>query len=1618
MLNAGDIAILGFKADNPDEFTFIALADISAGEVVYFTDNGVRADGTFRANEGIIQWSPSSPVAAGTVLTYTAADGDFTVADAGFDLSASGDQIIVYQTDAADLVSEPKFIFAAMSNSTQFQAGSDDSNQSDLPPGLVVGETAVAAGAGAGAESEFDNVYYSGALTSGTKAELLAAIADAANWTGDNNSYVRPSGPFTVGGGDGGGGEAAFTLELLHVADQEANAASVVNAPNLSAIANALKAQDLGDDGEPDNTLFLSSGDAIIPGIFYDASGPAFGSRGIADIQIQNELGIQAIALGNHEFDFGPGAIAGLITGAAPGGFTNPFLDGTALDDQDFTGAAFPYLSSNLDFSTEPNLAPIEVAGGGAPQAATVTSSVVIDVNGEAIGVVGATTPTLAAISSTGALGISPSPFGANPTPAEIDALAAIIQGEVDALLAANPEMNKVVLLAHMQRISIEFGLAERLQNVDIIVAGGSNTRLFDADDRIRAGDSDQGVYPQFITNAGGTTTAVVNTDGSYKYLGRLVIDFDAEGNILADSYDAAVSGAYATDAQGVADLGAEALVDPEVQALADAIEAQIIATESNVFGVSNVFLNGNRSGTGTAGDPDGVRTQETNLGNLTADANLAAAQAEDAAVVLSLKNGGGIRASIGETLVPPGGTEAIRTPNAEITDSKGNVVKPAGGISENDIKTVLAFNNGLSVLTLTTAEIVALLEHGVSALPGVAGAFPQVAGVEFAFDPDHAPGARILEARIVDGAGDTIADLVVGGETVDNAGALFKIVTLGFLAAPRFDASGNFTGGGDGYPFPNTNTDPAVGEVGDPAVIARVDLTSLVEDEATGDATFANDGTEQDALAEYLDDNFATIETAYDEADTGPNQDGRIVNLNFFESPFTLISEIQGSSDFTGIDGIAEVGTDDISPLVGTEVTIQAVVTGDFQGNGGLRGFFVQEEMVDDDGDAFTSEGIFVYEGSSGTTLLDVQIGDLVQVTATVDERFGKTVLQDVTDIVRVSQGNELPAAAEVTFPTTGILRDGDGGLIPDLEAVEGMLVTIQTEMSITEMFNLDRFGELVVSEGGTLTQFTQNNAPSVEGYQQHLEDIAARRITVDDGNRTQNPDPIRIVDGDDGVLTTADEYRMGDTLTGLTGVLDYDFDLFRLQAPTGTYENANPRPESPEDVGGTFKVASLNVLNYFTTIDTGGENSGPDDTLEPRGADSEVELERQATKIVNAIVEIDADVLGLIEIENDDDIAIADLVGRINARLGAEVYDFISTGDVGSDAITNGIIYKVATAQPLGDVAILTEFAGVDFVDPLDSAREGLNRPAVAQTFAEIATGGTVTVAVNHLKSKGSLSGLEADSDQGDGQGNNNASRTAAADLLGDWLNTDPTGQGSENVLILGDLNAYAQEDPLTALAADGFTDVAYDLLGADARSYVFDGQFGTLDYILANAAANAKVTGITEWHINADEADAIDYNLGFERNPDLFDPTTAARNSDHDPVIIGLDLGGGDAPILVVDDGSGRLVGTEASERFVSGAGRYDKMTGGPGDVTDVFVFGDETVNGVRERDLITDFQAEFDVIALEGAATIASVRQAGSQVLVQFEGDADVLYIRGEGLTVDNVTIQDADGFVFV
>jgi predicted extracellular nuclease/2',3'-cyclic-nucleotide 2'-phosphodiesterase (5'-nucleotidase family) len=673
-----------------------------------------------------------------------------------------------------------------------------------------------------------------------------------------------------------------FKLQLFHFSDNEGGISALDDAPRMSAVLNALRQQDIDNDGVAGfaNTLTLASGDAYIPGLFFGASEQVFGGVGRGDIQILNNLGVQANAFGNHEFDQGTAVVRNLI-----------------LPSGNYPGTNFPYLSSNLNFAPDTNLASLVTADG--QEASTIAnkiakSTVITLPEGQKIGIVGATTPILRSISSPGNVGVSP----ANPD--DLDALAAIIQASVDALLAANPGMNKVVLLAHMQQLSIEQTLAERLRNVDIIVAGGSHTRLTDENDRLRAGDTFQGVYPIVKTNPDGKPVAVVNTDANYKYLGRLVIDFDSNGHIIPESYNPNISGAYATDAQGVTEVGGTGLEDPEIRGITNSLREVINAQEGNFFGFTRVFLNGQRSGTGL----DGVRQQETNLGNITADANLAEAKTTDANVVISLKNGGGIRNSIGSIIVPTG-TEAVRVAPEEVPG-----VKPAGGISEVAIKNALSFNNSLSLTTVTASELKGILEYGLAASTNdpanSQGRFPQVGGMAFSFDLDDPAGSRIKSLVIKDENGTVIDVVAQNGAIVGDANRSFRMVTLSFLLD-----------GGDGYTIPQRN---------------RVNLLGSTPN-FTGNATFAPDGTEQDAFAEYLRANF--FNQPFLGEDVSREFDTRLQNLNF-RSDEVLRSTRSGTA---GIDNLVGTTGDDV--LVG------------FQGRDTLTGlggndFFVYVSLSD----------------------------------------------------------------------------------------------------------------------------------------------------------------------------------------------------------------------------------------------------------------------------------------------------------------------------------------------------------------------------------------------------------------------------------------------------------------------------------------------------------------------------------------------------------------------------------------------------------------------------------------------------------------------------------------------
>lgn len=623
----------------------------------------------------------------------------------------------------------------------------------------------------------------------------------------------------------------AFSLQVLHVADMDSGGDLVTNAKGLSALVQRFRA-------DLPNTVFLSSGDNYIPGPFFNASDDAslnpelgISGAGRGDIEILNLMGLQASAVGNHDLDLGTNFFASLINRSTSGGNT-------------WRGAQFPYLSSNLTFTSDSNLASLANAANDGAEASTLNNKLarysVITVNGERIGVVGASTPTLPSITSVGNIGVAPS--GANV--GNIDALVAEIQPSVTALTSQG--INKVVLLAHMQQLQVEQQLATRLRGVDLIIAGGSNTGLYDANDRVRPGDTNGGVYPLSYTSPNSEPVLVVNVDADYKYLGRIVLPFDAQGRVITGRLDTALNGAWATDTDGLTRAGltlADAM--PGVVAITNKIQAVITAKDGALFGAASVYLEGDRVL---------VRNQETNLGNLTAEANLAYAQTLDGSTTLSLKNGGGIRSSLGSVDAPAGSTTGVKG----ITKANPSVNKQAGDISQLDIEFALRFNNGLSVLSVTPAELKTLLEHGVSdwLVNSTQGKFPQVAGLRFSFDPSQPAGSRVRTIVVddPDGTGPLSGPEVVyaqGAFTPEVAARNYRLVTLGFLAD-----------GGDSYPF---------------ATLSAANRVNLA---AGSGNVFTTPGGEQNAFSSHMAARYPRS-TPYGVADTAAAADTRIQNLS-----------------------------------------------------------------------------------------------------------------------------------------------------------------------------------------------------------------------------------------------------------------------------------------------------------------------------------------------------------------------------------------------------------------------------------------------------------------------------------------------------------------------------------------------------------------------------------------------------------------------------------------------------------------------------------------------------------------------------------------------------------------
>ncbi|MFW7413562.1 ExeM/NucH family extracellular endonuclease [Demequina sp. SO4-18] len=609
------------------------------------------------------------------------------------------------------------------------------------------------------------------------------------------------------------------------------------------------------------------------------------------------------------------------------------------------------------------------------------------------------------------------------------------------------------------------------------------------------------------------------------------------------------------------------------------------------------------------------------------------------------------------------------------------------------------------------------------------------------------------------------------------------------------------------------------------------------------------------------------------------------------------LAMEADASATFTVSDGPIGIGAiqgeGDTSPFAGETVTFEGVVVGDYEGaQPNLRGFYVQSRDEDVDDNPATSEGIFVFNAGAD----EVALGDVVSVTGEVSEYQGQTQAS-FADVTVLGTGASVTPAS-VTLP-----------FVDDAEAerYEGMLVEFNQELFVTEFYQLGRFGEITVSSGDRLDQPTTVAEPGAAANAvQAANDL--NRIKLDDAFNNQNPEEI-IYGGGGNPLTADNPLRGGDSVTGLTGVMTYTWagngasgNAWRVRPASPDTDapvvaSKNPRPTEAPEVGGSLTVASFNVLNYFTTIDTDGNQCGPVGSPQGcRGADSQLELDRQTEKLVDAMVKLDADVIGIMEMENSAGVEpLAYLADEINEVVGAGTYSYVDSGTVGTDVIRVGMLYDTTAVSEAGTIAVLDSTVDSRFDD-------SNNRPALAQTFEETATGETFTVVANHWKSKGCGSATGANADLGDGASCWNETRTLAAEAIVDWVADSPTGVEDPDVFILGDLNSYAQEDPIDVLRDAGFVD-----LGEEGYSYVFDGQWGALDYVFASSSLTEQVTGSAHVNINADEVSVLDYNTDFKSEAQiasLYAPDWY-RTSDHDPLLVGLALGGSTPTFSDVDD-----------------------------------------------------------------------------------------------------------------
>jgi uncharacterized protein len=1562
-LAAGNIAFVGFNADGNDNTAFVALVNINPGEVIIFDDNEWNGTSFNDTNESTFSWTATTLVLAGTVVridnigsgTISASTGTVTTPVPNRGLGTSTESLYAYQGTAAS----PTFITAISNNNF-----SDSTTGSLINTGLTAGVNAI------GLSNNVDIAAYNGARTGQANfASYLSLINNPANWqtqdgSGDqSNDSNFPDVPFNA---------TAFTTSGVTQPDLNVGITTPgplkVNTPfnytldvqnNGTANATGIELRFTLPANVTYNSANIMGGGFSNPtlnGSILTFTGGSVNANSFAQISV-NVTPTQVGTLGGTTLQADP---------------NNTIVESNELNNSISTSTftvnpANPTVNLSVSSSTgvEADTTVITVT---ATTSSAVSGNQTLNLGVSGTGITASdyyfSNSTIAIPS--GQTSGSVSFIVADDAIAEETETATLTMSTPSAGISLGSTTTQNITITNNDSSFLtKVGGATSANGAEIPAFDPGSKRLFvvagntvdiytvsNTGSLVAAGSLTPGITPpagtEFVPNSVAVKNGVVavayavrNTTTNAQQIGKVAFFNATNGSFISAVDVGALPDMLTFTPDGTKVLVANEgepnsynqpnSVDPEgsvsiINIANGAANATVQTATFTSFNsqiaslkAAGVRITGLNATVAQDLEPEYIAVSPDGL---TARITL---QENNAIAILDI-------ASATITQILPLGVKNYNLPGNGFDASDRDVDGTAGGGGKINIRNWLVF--GLYQPDAIASFTANGQTYYITANEGDARDYTgfaeeiRVGAAGYNLDPTVFPNATTLKQNA------NLGRLTVTNATgdTDGDGDFDRIEAFGARSFSIWDANGNqvfdsgdgleqitaakvptlFNSDGTAATFDTRSDNKGPEPEGVVIGVINNRTYAFIGSERTGDVIVydvTNPG--QPKFVQHINtpEDVSPEGLAFISATDSPTGKPLLVTANEV-SKTVAVFEIRLPSKISDVQGSVSV-----SPLSGQTVTIEGVVTADFQLNNQLRGFFIQEEDSDRDSNSATSEGIFVFTGDNSP--LDVQEGQIVRVTGTVSEFFNMTQMSATTpgSITLVNGGNNLSLITPtiIDLPATGDLNTF-------YEQSEGMLVKFADKMYVSEYFELARYGQIVLTANERPFQYSHvDNTPTAAEYTAFLDDLNRKRIILDDTNNIQNtplpngtfyyPQPGGFGTGTQGT----DYFRGGDTVSNLTGVLHWSFagqsgtDAWRIRPTQGnpiTFTVENPRPVTPPNVGGNIKVTSFNVLNYFNSIDTVGGNGSP------RGADSVEEFERQSAKLTSALAAINADVFGLMEIENNGDAAtpaVKELVDRLNAVVGANTYDYIKTGKTGTDQIAVAFVYKKSVLEAKGGAAILTE---PGFTDPNNTGQQR-NRPAIAQTFHVIDSnnpdfGESFNVVVNHLKSKSADGATGADLDKNDGQGAFNDTRTKAANyLVNTWIPSDPTGQGDSDYLIIGDLNAYKGETPITTIKNAGYTDLVEQFGGNNNYSYIFNGQLGYLDHALANNTLVSQVTGVAEWHINADEVSVFDYNnnvddgageSSFEAKPtgkNLYEPN-AYRTSDHDPVIIGLNLG----------------------------------------------------------------------------------------------------------------------------